>query len=355
MKDCYQELVSELSRGGEVILATLIHQKGSAPRGQGTQFLIRSDGTFIGTIGGGRLEAEVLNSAPSVFMEKVTRLLSFRLKGEEVAETEMICGGEVDIYLEPFSSSNRSDLELFQRVLEIRGRGRIGFLATLIQEGLSSDHPNRKVLLSPQDKTRLETLVWLKPLLQENPRLLEDQQNVPWVVLTTTEGRKILLERLSPPPHLYIFGAGHISLYLCRLSKLVGFRVTLFDDRAEFANRQRFPEADAIAVSPFERILSDHVLEPEAFLVIVTRGHLYDYQILRKVLGQKHRYVGMIGSRHKRKVVFKALAEEGFSEDQIRSIHSPIGLDIHAETPEEIAVSITAELICVRGEGKKSQ
>ncbi|HMK66465.1 MAG TPA: XdhC family protein, partial [Thermodesulfobacteriota bacterium] len=145
MKDLYQEILSDLSMGLEVILATLIHQKGSTPRSQGTQFLIRPDGTFIGTIGGGRLEAEVLQSAPSVFKEKATRLLSFRLKGEEVAETEMICGGEVDVYLEPFSGSNRSDLELFQKISEIRSQGRVAFLATLIGEKFPMDRSNRKV------------------------------------------------------------------------------------------------------------------------------------------------------------------------------------------------------------------
>jgi xanthine dehydrogenase accessory factor len=355
MKDLYKEIVLELSQGREIILATLIHQKGSAPRGQGTQFFIRADGTFLGTIGGGRLEAEVLNSATSVFREKVSRLLSFRLKGEEVAETEMICGGEVDIYLEPFSGLNLPDRELFQKVLEVRDRGRTALLATLVQQGLSSDQPDRKVLLRPEDKTRLEKIPWLKSLLQENPRILEDQPKVPWIVLTTQEGRKILMEQLSPPPHLYIFGAGHISLYLCTLCKMVGFRVTLFDDRADFANPRRFPEADAIEVRPFEEILTDHVFDPGSYLVIVTRGHLYDYQIIRRVLGNNHRYIGMIGSRHKRQVVFKSLAQEGFSEIQIRSIHSPIGLDIHAETPEEIAVAITAELVRVRGEERKEK
>jgi xanthine dehydrogenase accessory factor len=353
MKDLYQEIVSDLSQGRDIILATLIHQKGSTPRSQGTQFLIKPDGTFIGTIGGGRLEAEVLQSAPFVFKEKTTRLLSFRLKGEEVAETEMICGGEVDVYLEPFSGSNPSDLELFQKISEMRGQGRGGFLATMVVEGLSWDHPNRKVPLQADHPSLLDTPPWLTSLFQGFPDLLKTHRNRPWAVLKTPGRETVLLERLSSPPHLYIFGAGHISLFLCPLCKTVGFRVTLFDDRAEFANRERFPEADDIEVRPFEDLLADYVFEPGAYLVILTRGHLYDYQIIRMVLGLSHRYLGMIGSRHKRKVVFKALAEEGFSEDQISLIHSPIGLDINAETPEEIAVSITAELIQVRGAGRE--
>jgi xanthine dehydrogenase accessory factor len=352
MKDLYLEIIQELGQGRPVILATMISQKGSAPRTQGTQFLIRSDGTFLGSIGGGRMEADVLKAAPSVFKQQTSRIISFRLKGEEAAETEMICGGEVDIYLEPFAGSNPQDRELFEKVLDLWERSQTGLLATLIQEGLPSDQANRKALLIPEELPHLNAIPWIKPFLEDHPNVLENQSRLPAGTLTTKEGAKILLERLTRPPQLYIFGAGHISLYLCALTKLVGFQVTLFDDRVDFANPQRFPEADAIVVRSFEEILAQHSFDAEAYLVIVTRGHLHDYQIVRQLLKAPHRYVGMIGSRHKRAVIFKALADDGFTESQIQSIHSPIGLDIYAETPEEIAVSITAELIQVRREGQ---
>lgn len=351
MKDLYLEIVQELGRSRPVILATMISQKGSAPRSQGTQFLIRSDGTFLGSIGGGHMEADVLKAAPSVFRDQATRMLSFRLKGEEAAETEMICGGEVDIYLEPFTGSNQKERELFERILDWREHRRIGLLATLVQEGLSSDQSDRKVLLSSEEEPHLKTIPWVRSFLEDNPRLFEDQNRIPLGTLTTKEGLKILLENLTHPPHLYIFGAGHISLYLCTLSKLVGFQVTLFDDRADFANPKRFPEADTIEVGPFEEILDKYSFDSEAYLVIVTRGHLHDYHIVQRLLKAPHRYIGMIGSQHKRAVIYKALADEGFTESQIQCIHSPIGLDIKAETPEEIAVSITAELIQIRREG----
>jgi xanthine dehydrogenase accessory factor len=125
--------------------------------------------------------------------------------------------------------------------------------------------------------------------------------------------------------------------------------VTVFDDRAEFADRRRFPDADDLVVQPFDQMLKDFPIGSNAFVVIVTRGHLHDHQIVRQVLKNPPRYIGMIGSRHKKGIIFKALREEGFSEDLIQSIHTPIGLDIGAETPEEIAVSIVAELIQVRG------
>lgn len=362
MKDIYQEIVQELSQGREIILATIIRQKGSAPRTQGTQFLIRPDGTFIGTIGGGRLEADVLTAAPKVFSERKNRILYFRLKGEEVAETEMICGGEVDIYLELFSGKNPFDLDLFQKVLESRENGRPVLLATLVEDNLSAGRRDRKVLVVPDEDPDLEAYPWISPFGKHLPQVLEGNQARLMTALLQGEEKKVFLEPLMAPSCLYIFGAGHISLYLCTLGKMVGFRVAVFDDRAEFANPQRFPEADEIRVGPFEQLLDDYLFGPNAFIVVVTRGHLHDHQIIRKVLTNPPRYIGpgyigpkyigMIGSRHKRGVVFKALREEGFPEDRIHSIHSPIGLDIQAETPEEIAVSIVAELIQVRGEGR---
>jgi xanthine dehydrogenase accessory factor len=357
MKDIYQEMVKALSQGREIILATIVQQKGSAPRTQGTQFIILPDGTFLGTIGGGRLEAEVLTEAPKIFSERKNKILSFRLRGEEVAETEMICGGEVDIYLELFSGQNPRDLKLLQKVVGLREQGRSCLLATLLEDGMSADREDKKLFFIPEESQSLAAFPWITPLLKDLTQVLEGNKPQLMRALIQGEEQKIFLEPLTPIPVLYIFGAGHISLYLCTLSKMVGFRVTVFDDRAEFANPGRFPEADEIVVKPFEQMLEGFSFGPNAFVVVVTRGHLHDHQILKKVLKTPTgaigpRYIGMIGSRHKRAVVFKALKEEGFPEDLIHSIHAPIGLDINAETPEEIAVSIAAELIQVRGQKK---
>lgn len=350
MKELYQTIIHELDLGHEVVLATIISQKGSSPRSQGTKFLIRPDGSFIGTIGGGRLEATVLTEAPSIFSEKKNRILYLRLKGEEVAETEMICGGEVDIYLELFSSQDPGQRDFFQKILDVWEKGRSGLIITQVEAGLSAELRTKKYLYVPEEGLAREGDSWVVPVIEHLPQAIKGNQ--PRLLTTRVEGQEkiFFLDPLIPPSVLYIFGAGHISLTLCRLGKMVGFRVVVMDDRIEFANPKRFPEADQIMVSPFEQILKGYPFGPNAFIVIVTRGHLHDHQILRTVLKNPPRYVGMIGSRHKSQVVFKALREEGFSEEQIRSVYTPIGLDIKAETPEEIAVSITAELIQVRGQ-----
>jgi xanthine dehydrogenase accessory factor len=355
MKDIYQEIHQELTQGREVVLATIIRQKGSSPRTQGTQFLIHPDGTFSGSIGGGRLEADVLTAAPKVFSERKNKMIYFRLRGEEVAETEMICGGEVDVYLELLSDRNPEQQEIFKKILEAQHKGRPCLLATLLEDYRSEAQKQTKVLYDPDEMSGLEAVSWITPVLQELPQILESNQARLLTARIEGKEKKIFLEPLMAPPIVYIFGAGHISVSLCPLAKMVGFQVVIFDDRGEFANVQRFPEADEIVVRPFEQILQEFSFGPNAYIVVVTRGHLHDYQILRIVLKDTPRYIGMIGSRHKREVVFKALREEGFTEERIRSVYSPIGLDIQAETPEEIAVSITAELIQVRGQGRKAQ
>jgi xanthine dehydrogenase accessory factor len=156
------------------------------------------------------------------------------------------------------------------------------------------------------------------------------------------------LEPLKSRPVVYLFGGGHVALPLAKLVKMVDFSLIVVDDRDEFANAERYPEADEIWVRSFEGVLEGEMLGPEAYIVIVTRGHLYDKDVLAQTLQRETAYVGMIGSRRKRNMVYQALRDEGFTEDQLARVHSPIGLDIAAETPEEIAVSIVAELIAVR-------
>ncbi len=356
MQDIYQEILKELSQGRDFILATIIDQKGSAPRTQGTKFLIRSDGRFSGTIGGGRLEADVLKAAPEVFKKKKNKILPFRLKGEEVAQTDMICGGEVDVYLELFLSENPGHLNFFREVQTLREQGREVVLATWVEDGAAAEREDLNWIgpLSdegPQEEGRTRPF-WVRPLLEALPGISRANQPLLQTLLVKGEPQKIYLEPLPVPSFLYVFGAGHISLFLCPLAKMVGFQVAVFDDRPEFANRERFPEADEIVARPFEEALQDYPFSANSFFVIVTRGHLHDHQVLGRVLKKPHRYVGMIGSRHKRAVVFKALREEGVSEEELKTVHAPIGLDINGETPEEIAVSIAAELIQVRGQGR---
>lgn len=354
MIDLYTKIYQEISGGGDIVLATIVNQQGSAPRTTGTHFLVRPDGSFLGTIGGGRLEADVLQAVPQVLAERRNKLLFFRLKGTEVAETEMICGGEVDVYLELFSGANPFHRDLSRHIADLLRAGQEGLLATRLVDGLPADRDDSKVLLrSAAGMASFPAQVpeWLQPFQERLLETLEDGQRGFGFLRPGESGFPIFIEPLKASATVILFGAGHISRPLCQMAKLVDFRVTVVDDREEFANRTRFPEADEIWVRSFDLDPLEIPLDANTFVVIITRGHLHDHQLLRQVLPQQVRYIGMIGSRHKREVVFKALRREGFSEDQIKTVHAPIGLPINAQTPEEIAVSIVAELIQVRGTG----
>ncbi len=157
----------------------------------------------------------------------------------------------------------------------------------------------------------------------------------------------ILVERITTPPHLILCGAGHVSVFTARIAKMVGFKVTVIDERSDFANRDRFPDADEIVNQPFDRALLN-IREPNAYYVIVTRGHRDDNLCLRTILNKPYTYCGMIGSRSKIKVVFDNLIADGYRREQLETVHSPIGLSIGANTPEEIAVCIVGEMIQVK-------
>lgn len=348
MNDLYEIIEKELEQGQDLAVATIVAQTGSAPRAPGTRFLIRPDGSFEGTIGGGRLEADVLVEASKLFSEKKNRTIRFRLTGEEASETEMICGGELEIHLEFFSGEEPSSLDFFKRVADLRQKGARAIVVTRLGEGRSSDLRDSKFLYLSGEDSFTESPDWLNPVRKELSEVFSKGQSL--LVTTSAKGeeKKFFLEPLISSPHLYIFGAGHVSAALGPLAKKVGFQVTVIDDRVEFAHPARFPEADEIVVRPFDRLWDSINIGPHSFVTIMTRGHLHDHLVLRQVLKKTPRYIGMIGSRHKRKVIFEALKEEGFPEDMIKSVHTPIGLDIQAETPEEIAVSIVAELIQVR-------
>ena len=158
----------------------------------------------------------------------------------------------------------------------------------------------------------------------------------------------IFVEPILSQPNLYIFGAGHISFAISKIAKIVGFRVVVIDDRAEFANADRFPEADEIFAGDFSEAFSKLTVDRSSYIVIVTRGHQFDAQILELAVETEAHYVGMIGSRKKNEAVFSSLVSKGIAKELLEGVHAPIGLDICAETPEEIAVSIMAEIIKVR-------
>jgi xanthine dehydrogenase accessory factor len=355
MGNLYAEIVKALEKKERVALATLINRVGSAPRAVGAKYLVKQDGTSFGTIGGGCVEAEVWQGAQEVIQKGHAGVVHFDLTSEQLAAGGLICGGTVDIFLEPLGEAV---LDIYREVARIKQKGGSAVLATLV----SMDHApvngeGTKILM----KRSGEKIGYLsfggdleEKLLKESEVVLRENQ--PRIVAVDLEKKKleILMEPVVSEPTVYIFGAGHVSQQLSPIVKKVHFKVVIIDDREVFANRDRFPEADEVIVSEFEKCFDRLVMDESSYIVIVTRGHLYDGFVLDQAIKTRARYIGMIGSRSKIQILYKGLMKKGVPQASLDRVCAPIGLDINSETPEEIAVSIAAELIKVRGE-KASQ
>lgn len=354
MDGIFLQVHQELTQGRSLCLATIVNQIGSAPRALGASFLVREDGSIAGTIGGGRLEAEVISAAVQTLSTGEARIMHFRLKGKEVAESDMLCGGDVDVYLEPVSSGDQAAVDIFAAAAQVLSRSKQALMVTPLLPGPQKSMAGRKLLITADGETigSLEALPFLAAELKSDLEELVGRGKPSLWMQQTAEGLKIdcFLEPIASAPQVFLFGGGHVSLQVAKLVKMVDFKLVVMDDRPEFANPERFPMADDIWVGDYENVLQNTNLGPEAYVVIITRGHVYDKEVLAQALRKPAAYVGMIGSRRKRSIIYRALLEDGFTQEDLDRVHSPIGLDIGAETPEEIAVSIVAELVQERAQ-----
>jgi xanthine dehydrogenase accessory factor len=349
VKELIGQLKETLEKDGAAAVATIVRQSGSAPRGLGTSCIFRRDGSVIGTIGGGLLEAQTAMDAVRAIESARSERIHFSLKGTEVAETDMLCGGEVDIFLEPVFKGGHHIDSLIHAVESTLARGGSGVLVTLLEEGARGAAKAFFGQSGPLGGDMLLAGRIKDAVLAELPQVLRKRAPAT-VTFSPGEGGmvELFLEPVVGNPPLYIFGAGHVSRQIAPLAARVGFMVSVIDDRDDFADPRAFPEASKVVTIPFEGAVKALGIGDGSYVVIVTRGHLYDRDVLAQALRTTARYIGMIGSRRKRDAVYRSLMAEGFTQDDLLRVHSPIGLDIGAETPEEIAVSIVAELIKVR-------
>jgi xanthine dehydrogenase accessory factor len=342
------EIDKLLSQGRKLAVARIIRQVGSAPRTVGTKCLILENGTLLGTIGGGSLEYRVLAKTKKFFRSGRSSILRFKLTGKEVGDSEMLCGGIVDVYLEPVYPDNPVARDVFRKIKTAIKAGRGGVLQTKVAEGIS--YTDAVCRAFQADSGEIEGTVGDIPeALNKKLQMMSEIRKPQLVeIKTDSEGPLVFLEPVRPDDVLHLFGAGHIATFIAPLAKMVGFRVVVIDDRKEFVNRDRFPNADELMIRPFEDAIDNLSINASSYITIVTRGHVHDRGVLRDALQTSPAYIGMIGSRRKRDIVYRSLMEEGISKEKIDTVHCPVGLDIGAETPEEIAVSIVAELVKVR-------
>src|SRR2546421_6999641 len=251
--DLFEEIVKMRRAGRRAALATIVHTNGSIPSYESSRMLVREDGSMAGTIGGGCVEAEVWSAAKEVMQKEAPRKMVFHLNNEASYDNGLICGGTLEVFVEP----------------------------------------------------------------------------------------------ILPRPVVYLFGGGHVSMAVAKAAHAAGFGIVVVDDRESFANKERFPMAQEVYTS-YENAFEKIKPNAASYLVIVTRGHKEDMRVLAWAVRTEARYVGMIGSKRKVMSVYKALENEGYKPEEFERVFAPMGLDIGALSPEEIAVSITAELVAVR-------
>ncbi|NOT26318.1 MAG: XdhC family protein [Acidobacteria bacterium] len=253
-QEVFSALSEALNRGEEVALVTIVSSTGSTPQRVGAKMLVYADGRTVGTIGGGCYENDAFGKAREAILTRKPITLKFELNDDFAQETGLVCGGQMEVFIEP----------------------------------------------------------------------------------------------VEPSPELFVFGAGHVGYFVGKMAHETGFKVHVIDDREKFANSERFGEGIDVIVDHIPTWIESHVLPPTSYVVVVTRGHTHDLDAMRALAQSPLRYLGLIGSKAKVKRIFDALIEEGMPAAKLSGIHAPIGLDIGAITPQEIAVSILAELIAVK-------
>jgi xanthine dehydrogenase accessory factor len=313
--------------------------------------VVDDGGTFTGTIGGGKFEADVLAEAKTVLAEGRPKGMFFDLTHDDVSAMDMICGGKMEVLVD-YLPPDESEAAVFAAWREALTEHITGALITVIN-GTGTEIERTAHCMVFADGTVVGAWSFSDELRDRVAR--EAGAAAASRVIETEEGQ-VLVEPASVPGTLIVFGAGHVSMPTARLAAGVGFRVVVVDDRSEFANRERFAEAaDIVVPEDFSSAFPMISVDADTFVVIVTRGHRFDKEVLAGALRTDAAYIGMIGSRRKRNAIYAALKKEGFTDTDLSRVHCPIGLSIGAESPEEIAVSIVGELIQCRAERIKAQ
>lgn len=346
MKDLWNLLTRCIEDGEPVVTAKVIRQKGSAPRGSGTWLLMRRDGDVAGTVGGGVMEARVLESALELFATRQSCVMHISMTQTELGTTSMICGGKVDILLDYWEPDD--DLKAWCRELAacLGNRTRARYVIDLKMESGTACRTTHLLVL---DEGRILSGGSDQPLQEVEIRKSVLAARKPSLILT--DRGELWVEPLQASSRLLLMGAGHVGKAAAILGDMTGFETVVFDDRPDLLRRELYAESIGLRrIDDFTTCLDDVQIDDGTFIVIVTRGHLYDRDVLAQALRTDAAYIGMIGSRKKRDTIYKSLLASGFSEVDLKRVYSPIGIDIRAETPEELAVSIVGELIRVRAE-----
>lgn len=339
-----QDLCQALQGGQPVAYTALVETRGSTPQKAGATMLVYADGSQSGTLGGGCVEAEVKRQALRLLdAGQSPQLLTFQLDDDYGWDDGLICGGRMKMLVDPVAPG--SDNNYFKRLLELRTAGHPCTEAVVIDAAKAGGHEGDRFLLDAAGTviaSRATEAIPTAALCHLRP--------------INSRPRPYVEQGISYLPHLercrlIVVGAGHVGQKVAELAAQVDFDVWVVDDRAEYCNPDRFPLARRLIVGPIDTALSGLEINSDTYCIIVTRGHNHDEEALYHLAETQARYVGMIGSKRKIRLIFDDLLAEGISREALSCVHAPLGLDIGSQTVAEIAISIVAELVAHRNLG----
>ena len=326
MRALLRQVVHSLERGQDAELVTVLASAGSTPRGTGAVLAVFPDGTGVGTVGGGNVEYEAQKLASKLLETGENALRDFRFVQGDAASLGMVCGGDVTLHFHYLDASDSHTAAVFRALLDATAGSADTWLVRKLDGAAVT-------AMGLADRTGTKYIENVPAGLLESRAAFREG----WFALPAVRGGKV-----------YIFGGGHVSQALVPAIAAVGFRPVVYDDRPEFADPVRFPRAEAVLCGPFTALAEKIKVTPDDYVVIMTRGHQADYEVLTQTLRSGAKYIGCIGSKKKLAFCRDRLLAAGFTAEEYARVHAPIGLAIGAETPEEIAVSVTAEMIAVR-------
>ena len=356
MREVIQGAIDDLKDGQPCVLATVVRTKGSTPQKAGAMLLVRQDGTGVGTLGGGCVEGDIWFAAKEILrLNGGAEFKDYYLNEDIAARDGLVCGGTMYFYLEPLRDQ-KDFITVGNEILEAYDGGQPVSLATVVNAVDGGPALGSKLLLRSDGTVSgsFGNAEFDAQVIEVSRKVADIGSNESF---NLSDGTEVFVDGFTTPPTLVMVGGGHVGKATADLAYSLGYRVYLVDDRPEFCNEERFPYAEERVIETYDK-WTDHLdLNVNSFVVVATRGHRFDDMALESALKTRARYIGVLGSRRKTIMIYRRLLQQGVPLERIKEVYAPIGLNIGAVEPEELAVSIMSEIIMVRrgGEGGQMQ
>ena len=345
MKDVFDAAINEIKNKRNFVISTVTRTQGSTPQKPGAKLLVREDGSGVGTLGGGCVEGDIwFASSEKIKREESAEVRPYELNEDLAAKDGLVCGGTMHFMIDPIE--NKLEFEFFLDEIQKAYNGDKPVALVQVLESKNKEEISRKILIR-EDGSKSGILISEETdekLVKESRELLALGKNKTLIV----DERLFYLEAFTTPPKLLIAGGGHVSKAIANLAKPLGFELNIFDDRDEFANKERFPEADDVKVASYGEGFDKFDINANTFIIIATRGHRQDDTATKAALGTNASYVGLLGSKWKTILIIEKLLSEGIDDQTFKKLKAPVGINIGARTPEEIAISIISEILAFR-------